>query len=306
MKAHASADGLTVQVIGGTHSVVIAMDLTEERRKGCLGFSGVWHGGDGSCTNVPDMNFSYIAGIDDNDTTCPNALQLPCVLDFSHDFTVQADAVKIWALNTYKMAFANLPAIVKKQVQPSMLYGGSTNPTAFEHTIYARGDWVGPNVYPRNTLPAPPTGWTPLFSKDHSYVYYLPIMGDAQTQLGHQMPYPQPYQYFTPSYPPQAQQDVDDFGTLCAAIGRAIGNVAAHETAWERNKIFANTAAGPFPYMECIPGNSESSNCPGTGPFYQQDSTPTAAYTGTSDMSWGSQAQCYIEKYLIPGYKCTN
>jgi len=48
------------------------------------------------------MNFSYIAGIDDTDTTCPNSLKdpttnlpLPCTLDFSHAYPAQADAIKI-------------------------------------------------------------------------------------------------------------------------------------------------------------------------------------------------------------------
>jgi len=66
------------------------------------------------------MNFSYIAGIDDTDTTCPNSLKdpttnlpLPCTLDFSHAYPAQADAIKIMALNAYKAAFANLPAIVQ-------------------------------------------------------------------------------------------------------------------------------------------------------------------------------------------------
>jgi N-acetylneuraminic acid mutarotase len=272
-----------------------------------------WHGGDGSCVDIPNMNFSYIAGIDDTDTTCPNSLKdpttnlpLPCTLDFSHAYPAQADAIKIMALNAYKAAFANLPAIVQG-AGPVDLQGGPSPVTKFEHTIYVRGDWLGPGVFPRTwNLSAPPTGWTPLFSKDHSYVYYLPIMGNAQTELGYPLPYPADWYYIRPSYPPVTSQDVTEFGILCAGIGRAIGNVAAHETAWELNNTFVNTTTGPFPYMECTPGNSVSSNCPGTGSFYQQDSTPTAAYSGTPNMSWGTQAQCYIEQYLIPGYDCKN
>ena len=110
----------------------------------------------------------------------------------------------------------------------------------------------------------------------------------------------------SPSFTPQSQQDLDDFTLLCAAIGRAMGEVAAHETAWEPNNKFRNTGTGGFLYMECTPGNNESSNCPGPGLFYQQETTPTEAYTGTSAIPWGSQAECYIERYLIPGHKCSN
>jgi hypothetical protein len=39
MRARASKDGLTVRVIAGTHAALLAFDLADERRSGCLGFS---------------------------------------------------------------------------------------------------------------------------------------------------------------------------------------------------------------------------------------------------------------------------
>jgi hypothetical protein len=39
MRARASKDGLTVRVIAGTHAALLAFDLADERRVGCLGFS---------------------------------------------------------------------------------------------------------------------------------------------------------------------------------------------------------------------------------------------------------------------------
>jgi phosphatidylserine/phosphatidylglycerophosphate/cardiolipin synthase-like enzyme len=39
MRARASKDGMTVRVIAGTNNVLLAMDLNEDKRKGCLGFS---------------------------------------------------------------------------------------------------------------------------------------------------------------------------------------------------------------------------------------------------------------------------
>ena len=39
MRGRASKDGLTVRIIAGTHAVLLAFDLADERRTGCLGFS---------------------------------------------------------------------------------------------------------------------------------------------------------------------------------------------------------------------------------------------------------------------------
>ncbi len=39
MRARASKDGLTVRIIAGTHAVLLAFDLADEKRTGCLGFS---------------------------------------------------------------------------------------------------------------------------------------------------------------------------------------------------------------------------------------------------------------------------
>jgi phosphatidylserine/phosphatidylglycerophosphate/cardiolipin synthase-like enzyme len=39
MRGRASKDGLTLRVIAGTNNVILAMDLTEAKRQGCLGFS---------------------------------------------------------------------------------------------------------------------------------------------------------------------------------------------------------------------------------------------------------------------------
>ena len=39
MRARASKDGLTVRVIAGTHATLLAFDLADQRRPGCIGFS---------------------------------------------------------------------------------------------------------------------------------------------------------------------------------------------------------------------------------------------------------------------------
>jgi hypothetical protein len=39
MRAKASKEGLTLRAIAGTSNVLLAMDLTDAKRAGCLGFS---------------------------------------------------------------------------------------------------------------------------------------------------------------------------------------------------------------------------------------------------------------------------
>ena len=39
MRAAITNNGLTLRVIAGTHSAILAIDLQENKRKGCLGFS---------------------------------------------------------------------------------------------------------------------------------------------------------------------------------------------------------------------------------------------------------------------------
>ena len=39
MRARASKDGLTLRVIAGSSNVLLAMDLEETKRQGCLGFT---------------------------------------------------------------------------------------------------------------------------------------------------------------------------------------------------------------------------------------------------------------------------
>src|SRR5258707_2559764 len=60
-------------------------------------------------------------------------------------------------------------------------------------------------------------------------------MREAQIELGSNGPPSSlTYNYFSPPYPPTTGQNRSDFQTLVTAIGRAIGNVGAHETGHQR------------------------------------------------------------------------
>jgi hypothetical protein len=254
-----------------------------------------WHGGDGSCSeqsSVTDMQFSYIPGINDNHLTCTSVAPLGCTVDFSHDHPQWADTVKLQALNWYKAAFDHLPAIVAAKEQPTMLSGGSSNPKHFDHTIYVDGYWVPKDQRDKDAI-FPPYGYTPGFDNTTwSHVYYLPIMGAAQTELGSQGQGTDPYQYLRPAYPPTTAKDLADFQKLVTGIGRAIGNVSAHETGHQLQ----------LPNMECDGTGPYSSPCADQDKYvYERYATDTWFFTDVPgvQLHWSINARCAIEKYLL-------
>jgi len=238
-------------------------------------------GGDGACVDangnpIPDTNFVYEQNIGDNNYNNPALIH-----NFETDYPNWVSTIKINALNTYINAFAHLPAIVIKTSSFENLYGGTSTPPQFEHTIYVRGDWVLAGVNPRNNDSYPPPGWTPpSLPTNHSFVYYLPIMGLAQQDLG-----PNPQTDLSPGYPPTSA-DLADFQKLVAGIGTAIGNVAAHETGWELN----------VPYMGCNTETCEDNN----QLLYQYYNIEPWFFTGNPEMTWGNAGTCAIENYLLP------
>ena len=91
-------------------------------------------------------------------------------------------------------AFEHIPAILQRNVHGSQLHG-RWNPVvksqdSFVHTVYINGRWILPTEFPRctdvrncsNSTPIP-NGYT-QGSANFSWVYYLPIMGQAQSGLG--------------------------------------------------------------------------------------------------------------------------
>ena len=216
------------------------------------------------------------------------------------------------------MAFAHLPAIVYRKANTSPLYGtdkGTSPVTSFDHTVYISGQWVLPNMYPRNLKsppdPIPPTGNTPVsLSGDlnchpethicrHSVVYYLPIMGNAQWALstrligadglptGDYIPVRPPY-----GPPPLDSATAAQFDKLLRAIGFGIGAIAAHETGHQLN----------LPLMDCGP-ETLIGTCP-------EDRLYQDAASGSNHewfyerlpgqpIHWTQGAICKIEMYLL-------
>jgi len=242
---------------------------------------------DGNCSGTTNVTFSYLAGI--NDQNYGNAV------DFSQAYKQWVDTIKGQAYYWYKKAFTNLPAIVKARPDTGALYGCSNNcsVTKFEHTVYISGYWMPRGQYPRNTDPYPPNGYTPTGSgfPVWSWVYYLPIMGNAQTALGTNPPQGS-FVYFSPTYPPNSPAVMAEFNTLMTAIGRAIGNVSAHETGHQLpiSSIDCDSPSGIG--GECESDYVYESYASGSLDWWFKD-VPGKA------LRWSHDATCAIESYLL-------
>jgi hypothetical protein len=247
-----------------------------------LKFCNTGAGGDGPCTNlVTSMSFSYMAAVTDSNymNACDFSVSSSCDSNIAHPEWVSA--IKIQALNAYKAAFAKLPAIVSHNVAVDMLYGGSITPDHFEHTLYIDGQWFlneGPGCpHPGKTT-----------NPNWSWVFYMSIMCDAQ----HNLP---PYgnlAYFSPPF-----SDAANFAKLAAAIGRGIGNTAAHETGHQ----IAFSAA--LPGMDCGPGSTSGRTCEGANSVYEaQEAGPWNYLNNYSPpIQWEPTDLNILQNY----FKCT-
>jgi hypothetical protein len=83
---------------------------------------------------------------------------------------------------------------------------------------------------------------------DHSFVYYLINMEQAQVALGNSS---SSGQNLSPSYPPTNDQDIVTFRNLARATGSGIGNIAAHEIGHQLN----------LPIMDCKISTTGSPDC---------------------------------------------
>ena len=241
--------------------------------------------GDGPCSSTPDVKFSYLSGINDQ-----NHSQ---AVDFSTAYPDWVNTIKSEAHTYYKSGFDHLPAIIAAKEKASPLYGGSQKPKSFQHTIYISGYWMPKNQYPRNGESYPPNGYTPFGSgfPDWSWVYFLPIMGNAQIALG-TTPLIGNFEPLSPPYPPPNQAAKSQFATLWAGVGQAIGNCSVHETGWQ---VSIST-------MECdIPS--------GIGGECESDYVYERYVSGSLEwwyenipgerLHWSQSATCELEHYLI-------
>jgi hypothetical protein len=283
-----------------------------------LVFCGPNRGDDGGCSSTPDVTFSYYPGIDD--TNYANAK------GFGDLYPEWVRAVKDQALESYKAAFAKIPAIVARGETASKLHHDQNpdNLNSFDHTVYIDGHWMLKSESPRSGLRGldaayPPNGYTNpgnnnLADAKHkwSWAYYLPIMGNAQTALGclsagqctaAVSPALSPQSPFFPTDPtsPTYTASMAQFGQLMPAIGRGIGNVAAHETAHQ----FV-----PFNLMDCV-NSCESKDvfeaAGSTGAlnawFYSENAFYQPQGPGTpikAKLHWGNKVAAAIMDYLLP------
>lgn len=204
--------------------------------------------GDGHCPvqnaerqpPVTPMRFVYTPGVQLDGTNVKQACDFivsdPCNNNTTHPDW--AKRIKNAAVTAYKAAFINLPAIVSNGIQAQNLNGGIPEPNLFGHTIYVDGEWFVSKPGIRD-----PGGPAPGLTQDGSFswVFYPNVVGNAERFLGRYMKLPA----FTPPF-----SDTTNMVKLMDAIGRGIGNTAAHETGHQ----FMLTVGMLMPDMECGPG----------------------------------------------------
>ncbi len=278
---------------------------------------------DGKCSNTPDMTFSYYPGISDS-----NYAQ---AIDFSGTHLDWADTIKNWALEAYKEAFSHFPAIMARK-ETAIKLNHDQNPdnlNSFEHTVYVYGQWVRPNEPPRSTNPIqgnrspyPPNGWTvgdqaypSTLARKSSWVYYLPIMGNAQNALGCAQPQLDQYGHWnwycsavSPNYDnASTPPDSTEFGQLMVAIGKGIGRTAAHETAHQfvptgPNLMDCITSCGSPDVYESGVGDGGLVPWIFVDPaYYPSPGTPNnpSATPVKANLHWGAAVANLIQEYLL-------
>jgi hypothetical protein len=275
-----------------------------------IAFCGQKTGDDGgTCNTTPattDVTFSYQPGIDDGNYM--NAK------DFSAAYQGWYETIKLQAIQTYWDAFIHLPAIVHHPVPSELLHGGPNNVHKFEHTVYVDGHWMLRTEFPRNGDPigdpkgknaaaVPPNGWTRNSSDVFSWVYYLPIMGQAQTALACAGASCGPL--VSPSYPPTDKPSRDQFAQLIPAIGHAIGAIAAHETAHqfivEKDYLMDCYLDGRQDHIQCesrVVYEAEASDG-ATHPWVYTDDAINPDTNAKAKMEWGSKVAKLMAKRLF-------
>ena len=246
-----------------------------------LVFCNTGAGGDGSCPSniqITNMSFSYLpSNVIDQDnypTACDFSTASPCDNNTAHPEWV--NTIKVQALNAFEAAFTSLPAIVKGKYSPVMRYGGSNNPR-FEHTIYVDGLWFEQG-----------TGLSQIFNPDYSWVFYLKVLMAAEMNLGS-------YGNSNDFIPPFT--DSANMLKLMTALGKGIGNSAAHEIGWE---LSSATNKYPVINMDC-----NSNTCEGDQYVYESEGADEWKFVDWHPpIHWQPTNQCKIAKYLLNSDSC--
>ena len=255
-----------------------------------LFFCSTGPGGDGPCPNnieITNMAFSYLANIDNNNyaSACDFSASSPCDSNTAHPEWVST--IKLQALKSYTAAFASLPAIVSKGLMPTS-QNNSKSPTPFDHTVYVDGSWQFTNS---QSLQCPATGLTK--STSFSWAFYLSTMCGAQVELG---PYGNSND-FTPPF-----SDANNFQKLVTAIGKAIGNVAAHETGHQLS-FQVNSNKYPLTNMDC--GTAAQPCEDNIDSVYEFIHDDTWNYVDWKPpIHWQPSNQCSLVKYLLNTSSC--
>jgi hypothetical protein len=199
--------------------------------------------------------------------------------DFSADNPSWVGILQNEALRSFQAAFGKYPIQI-------LLASFDNNHPSQEYVAYVLGD-----------TPWPTFGVT-IRTTPSSKVYYYGFMEGAQTALG-QVEVPSTgagWVNYSPSYPPQ---DVAGFVDMLHALGKGIGNTAAHEMGHHLEDYGATSGIGVFPNMDCGASQENTLN-PGV-PCEGDDNFVYAFFSGSGKPQYGTTSSGAMFLYGIPG-----
>jgi hypothetical protein len=272
--------------------------------------------------NGNDIKWGYYP---DTTPSCPSpTCGMNAFKDFSTDHPDWVGIIESEAFKSFQAAYAKYAVQVQLATQtPScpLYVRCSASPTPDQnYTAFVLGDYPFPTAGQR------------FLGTTNSGVYYFYFMENAQIALG-QPEIPSTgagWIRYSPSYPPQ---DVGKFLSLLRAIGRAIGNAAAHEMGHHLELITNIKSNGNkgFPYMDCGLGNPGDRNrstpiaCENNDnfvySFYTADGFPqdpsdptstggmffygvpggTPGIPSQAAIHWETAGICWLQNFAVPG-----
>lgn len=259
--------------------------------------------GQSSCPGGNDVSFSY--------ATTPIS-DIGSLQSFASAHPDWVTTIKSQALGAYTKAFSQYAVTVYGRVS---FHSGFLESNILDQEFAAKivGDWPVPAA----ALEFPTT----TFGR----IYYVAMMGEAQTASGHGQGGDCTHDWcgFYPPYPPTTPGDIAGFPAIIKAIGKGIGNAAAHETGHFLQGVpipLGNRSV--FPYMDCGLANRTASpiNCEGgdnfvysfysasgINPVFPSEPTdPSGRFfyvdiPNRPTIHWGPENDCWLRNYMSPG-----
>jgi regulation of enolase protein 1 (concanavalin A-like superfamily) len=240
----------------------------------------------GSCASPPvsepDLGFTYAPSV------FSPTFNTTSLVDFTALYPNLRSLVMQRAFDAFRAAYAQYPVNIGSGLVP---FQGAMTQTA-EHTAYINADLPVLAQYPT------PCGETSPNSSALSRIYYVPIMGYAQTALGNLVG--TSWQPLSPTFPPSTDQ-LQNFTSIVSAIGIQIGNTSAHEIGHQflLPDLDCGTSGKPCPVGPIPSYFYEYYSCSGYPPSQSASGAQGGYLNIGSPMQWTSDDSKVLTNKLL-------